>query len=162
VHPIPRGFGYAVVEEDPVRLVDWGVASCRKRKNPHCLFVLGRMLDRFDPTVLVIENPHEARTLRREVLGRFVDDVTDLLAPTRIAFRAYSRREIREAFAAPGAVTKQEIAELLGRQFPELAARIPPVREIWHTEDARMSIFDALSLALTHLSTGRAMLSRDS
>jgi hypothetical protein len=44
--------------------------------------------------------------------------------------------------------TKQEMAELLARQFPDdLAARLPPKRKPWKSEDTRMDIFDAVALA---------------
>ena len=56
---------------------------------------------------------------------------------------------IRQAFSETGAVTKHEIAQVLAKDFPELAPRLPPVRRIWMTEDCRMAIFDAASLALT-------------
>ena len=36
-------------------------------------------------------------------------------------------------------------------QFPELAPRLPRFRKLWMSEDERMSIFDALSLALALL-----------
>ena len=156
--PVPRGFGFVVVERDPLRLVEWSVVSCRKRDNPHCLFVLGRLIERYDPSVLVVEDPRGVPSLRREVLGAFLDDVTDFVRATPVSMRAYSRREIREAFAPTGAVTKQEIAELLARRFPELASRVPPPRQIWQTEDTRMSIFDALSLGATHLASDQNTL----
>ena len=45
--------------------------------------------------------------------------------------------------------TKQEMAELLAKQFPdELASRLPPKRALWKSEDARMDIFDAVELAV--------------
>jgi len=45
--------------------------------------------------------------------------------------------------------TKQEMAELLAKKFPdELASRLPPKRKPWKSEDKRMDIFDAVALAV--------------
>ncbi|MEI6076398.1 MAG: hypothetical protein WCS94_12525 [Verrucomicrobiota bacterium] len=45
--------------------------------------------------------------------------------------------------------TKQELAELLARRFPdELASRLPPKRKVWMNPDDRMDIFDAVALAV--------------
>ena len=35
-------------------------------------------------------------------------------------------------------------------QFPELEKRLPRVRKPWMSEDERMSIFDAVALAIAH------------
>ena len=44
---------------------------------------------------------------------------------------------------------KQEIAIAIAERFPELAPRLPRSRKPWMSEDYRMSIFDAVALALT-------------
>ena len=44
---------------------------------------------------------------------------------------------------------KQEIAIAIAERFPELAPRLPRFRKPWMSEDYRMSIFDAVALALT-------------
>ena len=64
--------------------------------------------------------------------------------------RAFSRSEIRRAFATVGKTTKHPIAAEVARRFPELAERLPPVRKFQDSEEERMSIFDAASLALTY------------
>lgn len=63
----------------------------------------------------------------------------------------YSRGQIRRAFAAQGATTKEQIAAALASQFPELARRLPPKRKVWMSEDHRMAIFDAVALIFTGL-----------
>jgi hypothetical protein len=45
--------------------------------------------------------------------------------------------------------TKQEMAELLAKQFPdELASQLPLKRKTWKSEDSRMDIFDAVALVV--------------
>jgi len=52
-------------------------------------------------------------------------------------------------WAGSDATTKQEIAIAIAERFPELAPRLPRFRKPWMSEDYRMSIFDAVALALT-------------
>jgi hypothetical protein len=39
---------------------------------------------------------------------------------------------------------------MLAEQFPELLSKLPAARKLWESEHERMSIFDALALAVTH------------
>ena len=64
--------------------------------------------------------------------------------------RCYSRSKVRGTFLKHGAFTKQEIAEVITREFPEFEPHLPPKRSIYRPESARMSIFDATALAMTH------------
>ena len=52
-------------------------------------------------------------------------------------------------WAGSDATMKQEIAIAIAEHFPELAPRLPRSRKPWMSEDYRMSIFDAVALALT-------------
>ena len=61
-----------------------------------------------------------------------------------------TRPEIRERFGHVGK-TKWKIAKALVGRYPELEWKLPPKRKPWQSEDERMNIFDALSLAVTAL-----------
>lgn len=154
VDPISRGFGFVVLEADPVQLVDWGVRNCARGEEDACALAVRRMIERYEPTALVIEDAREARSLRAIALEAFLGSIADVLIGMPVTLRTYSRREIRRAFASTGAVTKEAIAKVLVVRFPELRAKAPPHRNVWESEDSRMSIFDALSLAATHCAAG--------
>jgi Holliday junction resolvasome RuvABC endonuclease subunit len=154
IDPVSRGFGFVVLEDEPLQLVDWGVRNCAKQDEFACAHSLRRMLARYEPTTVVIEDAREARTLRSVALEAFLASVADALAGQSIKVRSYSRREVRKAFTSTGAVTKEQIARVLIQRFPELRGKEPPHRNVWESEDTRMSIFDALSLALTHFASG--------
>ena len=153
VDPISRGFGYVVLEEDGPQLVDWGVKVC-ERNEIGCTLSLRKLIAQSEPTVLVFEDVSSARSLRRIALEAFIDTVADGIADLKLPVRMYSRREIRKRFSAVRAITKTDIASLLVERFPELRGKRPKQRQLWESEDVRMSIFDALSMALTHLSSG--------
>jgi Holliday junction resolvasome RuvABC endonuclease subunit len=154
VDPLSRGFGFVVLEDGPLQLVDWGVRNCAKRENDACAKALRRMLVRYEPTTIVIEDARDARFLRTLALEGFLANVADALTDSPVMLRTYSRGDVRRTFAATAAVTKEQIAKVLVSRFPELRAKEPPHRKVWESEDARMAIFDALSFAMTHLASG--------
>ena len=78
---------------------------------------------------------------------------TDVAAKRGVASTSFSRADVRACFKHVGARTKREIALAIAREFPELEPRLPPVRRIWMSEDARMNIFDAVALGMTFFHT---------
>ncbi len=154
IDPVSRGFGFVVLEDGPLQLVDWGVRTCAKRDEPGCALTVRRMIARYQPTAIVTEDAREARSLRAVALEVFIASLEDTLMDNSVKLRSYSRRDIRRVFAPIGAITKEQIAKVLVGRFPELRAKEPPRRMMWESEDTRMSIFDALSLATTHLAAG--------
>jgi Holliday junction resolvasome RuvABC endonuclease subunit len=151
VDPVRSGFGYVILEDDPLRLVDWGVVSTGRRAGARRK-ALARLIDRYHPTVLVLEAPDVAPEARRRALGRFLDQVADLVVARSLHVRAYSAQDVRVAFAGSGAVTRHEVATVLAAGFPEVAARLPRPRQPWESDALPMAIFDALALAVAHLS----------
>jgi hypothetical protein len=80
------------------------------------------------------------------VLGK---RISSLAKRSGVAVMLFSRTQVRQAFCAEAQGTKQTIAEILGKKYPEeLGSRLPPKRRPWMSEDYRMDIFDALALAL--------------
>jgi len=152
IDPSARGFGFVVLEREPLQLVDWGVASCRRRGLKPCFSRLSSLIAQYKPDALVIEDPSEAKTPRRVALGTFLIQLSEHLEDSGVATRLYRRSEVMRAFSSIGARTKADIVLALADRFPELASRVPRPRQIWESEDARLSIFDALALAMLHLS----------
>lgn len=153
IDPTSRGFGFAVFE-GPDRLVDWSVVQIRKNKEDKCLQRMVDLIARYQPDVLVLEDPKGCGSRRccrvQKLLGR-VERLTDEGA---ILTRHFSRSKVRRAFSDSGATTKHEIAAEIARRFPELAPRLPRFRKPWMSEDDRMSIFDAASFGLTFFHSG--------
>lgn len=148
--PTPQGFGFVVLEADPLLLVDWGVATARRGSDTSLRAVL-RLISRYTPTTLVIEDWTAAAPARRPALEDFMNGIADLIVNAVVHVTTYSRHEVRRAFAEARAYSKQDIALILAGRFPELAPRVPRQRKIWESEDRRMAIFDALGLAVVHL-----------
>jgi Holliday junction resolvasome RuvABC endonuclease subunit len=77
-----------------------------------------------------------------------IDDLSKLSVKRKIKVRSFSRRDVKRRFAESGASNKQEIAVAIANRFSELAPRLPRFRKPWMSEDYRMSIFDAVALAI--------------
>jgi hypothetical protein len=71
-----------------------------------------------------------------------------LAAANGVRVHRVSRTKVRQVFAPLGATKKHRIASVIAVRFPELAARLPPERKPWMSEDSRMTIFDAAAFAL--------------
>jgi Holliday junction resolvasome RuvABC endonuclease subunit len=81
--------------------------------------------------------------------------LTKLASKQKIRVRSFSRAKVKQAFSESGASNKQEIAIAIARRFPELAPRLPRFRKPWMSEDYRMSIFDAVALAVAYFENGK-------
>jgi len=150
IDPSTRGVGFAVME-GPERLVDWGIKGVKSDKNRESLEHITRLIKRYHPDVIVIEN-HQHKSARRRVRVRQLLNAIVLFASIgEVRVRKVSRAAIKNAFMKVGAATKHQIATEIARRFPELTPRLPPVRKPWMSEDNRMSIFDSVALALTSL-----------
>jgi len=153
VFPSTRGFGYALFE-GPEVLVDWGIKTVRGgKKNDASLRRIQELLDLYRPDTLIVEDYKGAGSRRAERIQKLIDAAIGLATKQRIVSQSFSRADIRTCFSHRGALSKRQIAETLAREFPELGPRLPPLRKIWMSEDARMNIFDAAALAMTFFDT---------
>lgn len=148
IDPSIRGFGFAVLE-GPKRLIDWGVKSARQNKNAVSLAKVADLIRYYKPDVIVLENCERTGSHRCKRVQGLITAVIKLGAELKIRTRRFSPSQVRQAFADCGARTKHEIARAIADCLSELASRLPPLRRPWMSEDYRMNIFDAVSLALT-------------
>lgn len=142
-----RGFAF-VLFEGPLAPFDWGISETKgRRMNASQLKRIQSIIERYHPTTLVIENLSAKRSpqVRARSLG-----LRHMAVASEMNVCLYDRAAIRLCFASVGARTKYEIAQAIARELPALSHRLPPLRKIWATEDARQSLFDAAALGLTY------------
>lgn len=150
IDPTTKGFGYAVFEL-PFRLVEWGLARIAGEKHAGAVLRFEQLLARFRPDAVVLEDAEAPGSRRQPRVRRLIEALTKLARERGIAVYTLARSAVLKCFSSPeGVATKQSIAKHLAESFPELAGQLPPPRKLWQTEHERMSIFDALSLAVTH------------
>jgi hypothetical protein len=145
VDPYSRGVGFAVLE-GPERLIDWGLRTTGRADNAKAARVIDRLIDRFRPDVLALENWESAGS-RRCVRVKMLLDRIAADEGRRVLVRFIARRDIRAIGPLPQTGTKRGRTCFLAERFPELRPFLPPVRKLWMPEDDRMAIFDAVGFA---------------
>jgi Holliday junction resolvasome RuvABC endonuclease subunit len=150
-----RGFAF-VLFEGPEAPFDWGLKEIRPRreKNIRTLIEVKRLIDRFRPEVLVIEETAGQQPPRGARIRRLSRMLAQLAVAEYVELHRCSRAEVKACFASVGATTKHEIAKAIATQIPAFAHRIPRLRRQWSSEDARQAIFDAVALAITYFARG--------
>ena len=149
IAPSTRGFGFAVLEGRET-LVDWGVKSVNGDKNTGSLAKVEELMAHYQPGVVVLQDNSAKDSRRSPRIRELGQQVVALASNRKISVASFSRERVRRVFFANGQATKQALAEVLAKRFPEeLGFRLPPKRRAWMSQDGRMDIFDAVSLALT-------------
>jgi Holliday junction resolvasome RuvABC endonuclease subunit len=147
IDPSTRGFGFAVLEGRN-QLIDWGVKETKTDKNRRSLKLIADLIEQYEPSVLVLEDYGGKGSRRCRRVAELIEAISKLAAKRKLKVKMYSRAKVKLAFAESGAGTKYEIAMAIANRFPELAQRLPRFRKPWMSEDYRMSIFDAVALAI--------------
>lgn len=156
IDPVSRGFGFVVLEE-PLRLIDWGVVQCRKKKRTaigwsyiraECIQKIAKYIVRYQPTLIVFEDCGDESSRRCHNVEVFLGSILRLAKKKEVKIRSFSSAQIKQAFLRYGPTNKEDIARVIGNYFPELLP-LPKHRTIDMTENYRMSIFDAMALVLT-------------
>jgi hypothetical protein len=148
IAPSSRGYGYAILEE-PFKLVDWGVKTVSGDWRTQALAKVSEMVEHYEPHLLALPEISEGHD-RRSKRAQLILDVAEFAKPRKLSVQFASKEDVIEFFFAGRPATKHELAVLLSVHFPdELGTLTPPKREAWMSEDYRMVIFTAVSLALT-------------
>lgn len=155
VHPTSKGFGW-VIFKSPLAPADWGMVSAKTGRNTRLMTRLERLLDRYEPSVLVLEEFERETSKRRERIRLLCRAMVHLASSRGMDTPIYSRAAVNTCFASVGAMTRYEIALTIAQHIEVFRKRLPPNPKIWIGEDARHGLFDAAALALTYFAvTGR-------
>lgn len=150
IQPFTRGYAFALFE-GPLSPIDWGVKEVRGgNRNARCLDAVEALMTRTRPEILVLEDYSGSFARRSRRIKRLQSLIANHAAGQSIDVRHYARESIRDCFKGVGAVSRHEIAKAIAAQIPAFETRLPPVRKLWEPEDPRMTLFDAVSLVLTH------------
>lgn len=148
IDPTSCGFAFAVLE-GPDRLVDWGTRYvARGDRNASCVVSVNALVRKHAPDALAIEDCDALGSRRCRRVRVLIRKLTGTAALQTLTVRLVSPRLLCEICTGSRDATKHEVAVSLTRRFPELARHLPPPRKPWMTEDVRMSVFDAVGLAV--------------
>ena len=150
VYPFSRGFAF-VFFEGPESPFEWGVRELKDtHKNTRVLAEIKKLIDRYRPAVIVIENTDEKRSRRNTRIRKLYRMIRHLAAVEYVDVFRYTKSHIKACFSSVGASTKYDIAKAIAIQIPGFGHRMPPMRKPWVSEDPRQSLFDAAALGLTY------------
>jgi len=148
VAPLSRCLGYAVME-GPIRLVASGNKAILGDKNAGALAWVQKFIRFYQPDVLVLPDVNAADTRRAARIKMLHRKIVAVAKKRQLKVRLISITQVRGKLLGDAKGTKQAVAQMLAAKFPaELAARLPPKRRAWMSEDPRMDIFDAVGLAV--------------
>jgi Holliday junction resolvasome RuvABC endonuclease subunit len=147
----PNSYGLAfVVFDSAITPIDWGLKNARgSRKNDQCLRRIKKLLRRYEPDAIVLQDMSSARIMRRRRIVMLNAAIGDLAEDSGIPVHLISRVQVREAFSYLGVATKHAIAEAITKHIPAFHLYVPRIRKAWMSEDPRMGLFDAAAIAWT-------------
>lgn len=138
--------GFSVFEA-PDQLLDWGVRSIGARRcRP-----ISDLLRMYTPSFVVVRGIRAGG--RRDTL-RAKDGMRAIRREARrrsIAVLSLSEAAVKRFVRAHNQRTKFETASDVAARFPELAWQLPRPRKCYDPENARVLIFDAVSLGVVFL-----------
>lgn len=151
IYPNAIGFGYAVML-NPRNPIDVGVAKVHPIDNLVCLKRIRSLLDKFHPRAIVLQELEGKHSRKSPRVKRLIKDIRRLAENLGVRVYTYSREQIKLVFSEfdRQAVSKYQVAHVIGRYLPELSHRLPKYRKAWMAEDYNMGLFDAVSLLITH------------
>lgn len=150
IAPSARGFGYCLMEGGA--MIEWGYKGVDGNKNVHAMAKVGRLMKHYSPDGIVLQDINAtvkgcSRYPRIKILHR---KMAELAAKRKCQIALISGESLRILLTGNAKGTKQQMAEILALKFPELAAKLPPKRCIWQSENCRMDLFDAVGLAAVY------------
>jgi len=150
IYPNARGFAF-VLFEGSLSPCDWSVFRPHQRQhlNKYCLQRFEKLLNRYQPDAVVLQDMSSDGTLRVRRIRRLNETMASQAETRGAHVTLYSREQVRAGFATEGLATKQAIAEAIAKRIPMLERFVPPPRKPWNTEHPRMGLFDAAALVLT-------------
>jgi hypothetical protein len=154
--PTSPGYAYAYFQMRG-RLFDWGLkrmSGSRRDRNAKSMTDIQALIDRYQPDSVVVEDWSFPGSRRSGRIRRLHRSIVHAAQTRLIEVEKYSRHDVRTTFASVGAMSRYEIAQAVGREFPALVHRLPRRRRSWESERSVMGIFAAVALALTSYSAG--------
>jgi len=158
IDPTHRGFGY-VIFEGPDFLIDWGLREVDGPKNKASIAAAAELITRYRPRIMVLEDITARGCRRRRRVRELVDGLEQYGRGRGLTVRKIAQPIVKKNLLRSGIRNKNQMAQFVAAQFPELARYLPPERKPWMSEDLRTAIFDAAAFALAFFVASKAKAS---
>lgn len=145
-----RGFSFVLLEA-PLSAIDWGTREIRGTgRHERCLDTVCRLVEKYQPDVVVIEEWRARHSTRTERIRRLYRAIETRARKSGITVYPIRRRDVVACFERFEARTKHHRAVFIAEQIPAFSYRVPPPRKLWKSEHPRMGVFEASALAIVH------------
>lgn len=125
---------------------DWALSCKAYKSNANTAAQTGCWIAKFDPDVVIIEDPDAARRKGRNTKSRLRAMLRVAEKSPALIAKTPRKQRHKNAYAE---------AQALAEQFPELAEKLP-VRHFYDTEPRNLVYFEAIALAQSAGFVGRA------
>ncbi len=150
LHATTRGFAFCLFEGSG-QLIDFGIKHVKRGdKNKESLALIERLIVRYDPHVIVIEDVTEPGSKRLSRVRNLYRDIEKLADRASIETYAYPWQIVFSVFKDGQPKTRHDLANMVAVILPAIARRLPPKRKIWLPQDARQALFDAAAVGITY------------
>lgn len=149
VHPTTRGFGWVLFENAHTPAA-WSIVHARIGSEQRLLAHFKRLLDRYEPRVLVLEAFEDIPMPRIPRVQRLCRAMVREASIREINAPVFDLDTIRMVFEKSGAYTREQIAQTIAKTVDAFSHRLPRPRTRWSSEDDRRCLFDAAALAITY------------
>jgi hypothetical protein len=126
IFPNVLGFGYAFFQDIYLPKY-YGMSIVKPPDNKKCLERIIAMIQTYQPTLLLLPTPDGKRNRKRKRIQELLQNITDYAKENNIAYKCYSREQIRLVFEKFGARSKLEIADKICSVMTEME-KYKPVR----------------------------------
>jgi len=150
LHPSARGLGW-VLFEGADALFDCGSVEIHgSDKNGKALARVERLLDKYRPAVLVLEDSDGKASRRKPRLRRLYRSLITRAQRHGVAVHLYARGEITDALGLADGGRRHDVAAVVAERVEALRPRLPRPQKIWLGESHHMGLFCAAACVLTH------------
>ncbi|MBS1686315.1 MAG: hypothetical protein JSS76_16350 [Bacteroidetes bacterium] len=148
LYPNSIGMGYACLKV-PERIYDFGVAKVSPLTNRKLLKRAEKFMDYHRPKIILLREVQSSHNSNR--VDKLISAIETLAGEKDLPVFKYSRDQVREVFEVFGCNSKYEMAEKIISMLPDVSCRRPKVHKWYEKEDYNMGLFNAISLAITHV-----------
>jgi crossover junction endodeoxyribonuclease RuvC len=149
IDPGTRHMGVALLEGR--KLVYHGVKVIDKQKSPSETLKEGRrtilrLINDFEPQVLVVEKTFFANNRNSSLLNVFADEIKAIGRRKGLKVMSYAPNTVKKYISGNGRASKEEVAKVIISKFPELKVYLTQDRA-WK-ERYHQNMFDAVALGI--------------
>jgi len=149
IDPGTREMGIALL--DSGKLIYHGVKSFCRNITPHEKLKEGRrtilrLIQDFQPKILVIEKTFFAHNRNASLLNVFADEIVSLAKRKKLKVIGFAPNTVKKYICGNGRASKKEVARVIVARYPELKVFLTQDRA-WK-EKFHQNMFDAVALGM--------------